>query len=124
MWAVVGAALAGFGVRWLWGAAPAAAPWIAAGAVVVGAIKSQLVLDRAARKVVERIRARGDGRCLGGFLSLSTWALVIVMIAAGRLLRGAVTRGIVGAVYIAVGVALLLSSRHAWRAWREWRRNR
>ena len=123
LWVVVGSALAGFGARWLWGATPALAPWVAAGAIVVGAVKSRLVLDRVARKVVERICARGDGRCLGGFLSLRTWGLVIVMIVVGRLLRGAVARGIVGAIYIAVGAALLLSSRHAWRAWRESRRN-
>ena len=64
-------------------------------------------------------RARGDGRCVGGFLSLRSWALVAVMVVAGRLLRGShVARGILGAIYLAVGIALFLSSRVAWRAWR------
>ena len=69
MWAAVGAALVGFGARWLWESTPAAA-WLTAGAVVVGALKSRLVFDRVAGRIVTRIRPRGDGRCLGGFLSL------------------------------------------------------
>ena len=65
-----GAALVGFGARWLWESTPAAAAWLTAGAVAVGALKSRLVLDRVAGSIVTHIRARGDGRCLGGFLSL------------------------------------------------------
>lgn len=122
MWVAVGSALVGFGARWLWAAAPVAAPWLAAGTVAVGAVKSRLVLDRAARRVVDRICARGNGRCLGGFLSLRTWGLVFLMIAAGRLLRGTLARGLVGPLYIAVGTALCISSRLSWRAWRESRR--
>ena len=118
MWVVVGAALAGFGARWSWQAAPGIAPWLAAGAVMIGIVKSRFVLDRAARRVVERISVRGDGRCLGGFLSLRTWGLVILMMAAGRLLRGSLARGIIGPLYIAVGTALCFSARVSWRAWR------
>lgn len=121
MWVAVGSALVGFGARWLWSVAPVVAPWIAVGAVLVGAIKSRFVLDEAARRVVARIRSRGDGRCLGGFLSLRTWGLVILMMVAGRLLRGSLAHGIVGPLYIAVGTALCFSSRLSWRAWRELR---
>jgi hypothetical protein len=117
MWATVGSALAAVGARWLWASAPIAAPWIAAGCVAIGVIKSRLVLDRAAQRVVGRILARGDGRCLGGFLSLRTWGLVILMMAGGRLLRSTLAHGIVGPLYLAVGTALFLSSRISWRAW-------
>jgi hypothetical protein len=96
---------------------------LTAAAVAVGAVKSRLVLDRAARSVVDRIRARGDGRCLGGFLSLRTWGLVILMMVAGRLLRGTLAHGIVGPLYIAVGTALCLSSRISWHAWKASRRS-
>jgi len=119
MWATVGSALVGVGVWWLWGSAPAVAPWVAAGSFVVGVVKSRLVLDAAARRVVERISARGDGRCLGGFLSVRTWGLVVLMIVGGRILRGTLAHGIVGPIYIAVGTGLCLSSRISWRAWRE-----
>jgi hypothetical protein len=120
MWTVVGAALVGFGGRWLWQLPTLAAPWLAALAVVIGAFKARFVLDRAARTIADRIRERGDGRCLGGFLSVRSWALVAAMAAGGRLLRGShVGRGLLGVLYVAVGTALLLSSRVAWRAWRE-----
>ena len=98
------------------------APWIAAAAIAVGVLKSRVVLDPAARRVVERIRIRGDGRCLGGFLSLRTWGFVILMMVGGRFLRGTLARGIVGPLYIAVGCALCLSARLSWRAWQASRR--
>jgi hypothetical protein len=119
MWALVGATLAGFGAWWLWSRAPGTAPWIAALAVVAGAAKSRLVLDRAARRIIGRIRERGDGRCLGGFLSLRTWGLVVLMMGAGRFLRSSVARDIVAPIYLAAGTALCLSSRLCWRAWIE-----
>ena len=119
MWVTVGSALVGFGGWWLWQSAPTAAPWIAAGSLAIGGVKSRLVLDRAARGVVDRIHARGDGRCLGGFLSLRTWGLVVVMMVAGRLLRGTVAHWVVGPLYLAIGTALCRSSRLTWRAWRE-----
>jgi len=122
MWMAVGAALAGFGAWWLWQATPGVAPLLAAVAVAIGTIKSRLVLDRAVRRVIERISVRGDGRCFGGFLSLRTWGLVILMMVAGRVLRRSLSRGIVGPLYIAVGTALCLSSRLSWRSWREARR--
>jgi hypothetical protein len=119
MWSVVGVALAVVGGRWLWLSPLEAAPWLAAAAVLIGVVKARFVLDAAARRIVDRIRARGDGRCVGGFLSLQSWLLVAIMVIAGRLLRGSdVARGILGALYLAVGIGLLLSSRIAWRAWR------
>jgi hypothetical protein len=123
MWTVVGAALVGFGGRWLWQLPTPAAPWLAALALAIGVFKARFVLDRAARTIVDRIRERGDGRCLGGFLSVRSWALVAAMAAGGRFLRGShVAQGLLGVLYIAVGTALLLSSRVAWRAWRHSRR--
>jgi hypothetical protein len=118
MWATVGSALAGVGVRWLWASAPVAAPWIAAACVAVGVFKSRFVLDRAARRVADRILERGDGRCLGGFLSFRSWGLVVLMMVGGRVLRGTLAHGVVGPLYIAVGTALLVSSRISWRTWR------
>jgi len=123
MWTVVGVALVGLGGRWLWQSPIPAAPWLAALALAIGAFKARFVLDRAARRIVDRIRERGDGRCLGGFLSVRSWALVAAMAGGGRLLRGShLARGLLGVLYIAVGTALLISSRVAWRAWRHSRR--
>ena len=123
MWTVVGAVLVVVGGRWLWRSEAAAASWLAALALGLGALKARFVLDRTARKTVERIRERGDGRCLGGFLSLRSWALVGIMAVFGRLLRGShLVRHLLGFLYLAVGTALFLSSRVAWRAWRQSRR--
>ncbi len=123
MWSAVGAVLVAVGGRWLWLSGAGAAPWLAALALALGALKAHLVLDRTARRTVDRIRERGDGRCLGGFLSVRSWALVAMMAGLGRLLRGShLARYLLGFLYLAVGTALLLSSRVAWRAWRQSRR--
>ena len=122
MWTVVGATLMVVGGRWLWHGSPGAVWWLVPLALVVGLFKSKFVLDAAAGRIVARIRSRGDGRCLGGVLSPGSWALVAVMAAAGRVLRAVPSiRTWVGFVYVAVGSALLISSRIAWIARREGR---
>lgn len=118
MWSVVGTALLIVGLRWVFLFPEPTAAWLAGAAVAVGVAKSRFVLDRAARRISERITARGDGRCVGGFLSLRSWSLVAVMMVAGRLLRsGIVAARVVGPIYAAIGTALLLSSRLLWYAW-------
>jgi hypothetical protein len=124
MWLIVGSVLVIFGSRWLWAGDPVHAPWVAAASVAVGFMKSLLVLDRVARKAVERIRARGDGRCIGGFLSPQSWGLVALMMVGGRILRGSIAAAVVGPIYMAVGTSLSLSSRLAWRAWNDARLER
>ncbi len=114
LWTAVGAVLAGFGGAWLWGSG-AGPVWFAV-AVVAGAAKGRLVIVRAARGIADRIAARGDGRCLGGFLSWRTWLLVAVMAGSGRLLRASpAPRSLVGGIYLAVGVALLAGAATLWR---------
>ncbi len=123
MWSVVGTLLLLFGVRWtLAGQIPLA--WLLlASAVAAGLLKARFVLRRTAVRMIERIRTRGDGRCLGGFLSIRSWAFVALMAGTGRLLRGELLpRAIVGLVYVAVGSALIFASCGLWRAW--YRHNR
>ncbi len=118
LWTVVGAALLFFGVRWAWDERCEHAVWWLAASVVVGLLKARFVLGQAAPRMIDRIRARGDGKCIGGFLSPTTWLFVLLMVAAGRLLRGEwVPRFVVGLVYTAVGTALLVASRRVWHAW-------
>jgi hypothetical protein len=67
-----------------------------------------------------RIIARGDSRCLGGFLAPKTWLLIIIMMGSGILLRrSGVPRPILGVLYTAVGSALLIGGRKLWKARRE-----
>jgi len=123
MWGVVGVLLFILGSWWLWQEPTTATPWLAAAAIGIGVLKSRFLLDRAAHRIVARIRDRGDGRCLGGFLSLRSWSLVLLMVALGRLVRGApVAVSILGLLYIVVGTALVLSSRVPWLARSETRR--
>jgi len=120
LWTVVGALLLGFGARWTLEALgrPAGALTLLL-AVGAGLLKGRFVLDRAAARITDRIAARGDGRCAGGFLSWRSWLLVALMSAAGRLLRsGLLSHAIVGLLYTAIGAGLLFSSRIAWRRWR------
>ncbi len=117
LWTVVGGALLAVGTVWIW-RGPGWGRFALPVAVGVGTLKSWLVLDRAAERIADRIEARGDGKCIGGFLSPATWLLVAGMMAAGRILRGGlVPRHWVGLVYAAVGIGLLGSSRVAWERW-------
>ena len=117
MWSVVGTLLLFFGARWLleygWGVA------LLLIAVLAGTLKSWLVLDRAAGKIIDRIQSRDDRRCIGGFLSLRSWAIVAVMMVSGRLLRASpISHALIGLLYAAIGTALLFSSRRLWSNWR------
>ena len=120
MWTVVGSVLALLGGWWvlhdgqLWKLAPLLT------ALALGLLKSEFVLDRAAERISNRIIDRGNGRCIGGFLSPSSWLLVILMAGGGRLLRSSpVPRFWIGLLYSGVGIGLFRSSRIFWRRYRE-----
>lgn len=109
-------ALISVGTVWLW-TTELRIP-LALAAIFLGFVKARLVLRRSARKVADRIERRGDGRCIGGFLSWKTWLLVLAMILLGRALRASpLPVSIRGAVYAAVGVALLTASHLLWTRW-------
>jgi hypothetical protein len=119
MWTVVGAALLAAGVRWTASGETVSLPVAIAIAVGIGALKAWFAMRPAAVRAASRIEQRGDGRCIGGFFSWRTWIFVACMSIAGRLLRLAgLAAGIVGVIYMIVGVALLAGSWWLWRAWR------
>jgi len=115
LWTIVGCCLAGFGSKWL---IEAGLPWLIPVAIVPGLAKAIFVLEKTAMKGVARIKERGDGRCIGGFLSIKSWLLVLLMMAGGRLLRaGWLPMSLLGFVYVTVGVALVVGSRKPWLSW-------
>jgi len=120
LWTTVGTLLLGFGARWTFEEfGPRTGALAAALGVAVGLLKGRFVLDRAAGRITDRIAARGDGRCIGGFLSARSWLLVALMSGAGRLLRGGLLPpAVVGTLYVAIGAGLVFSSRIAWLRWR------
>lgn len=115
LWTAVGIFLMLRGGQWLLAAGQI---WLILPAVVLGSGKSLLILDRTARKSIHRILHFGDNTCLGAVYSFRTWLLVLAMIGLGIFLRqSALPRVLLGFIYIAIGWALFLSSRLAWRVW-------
>jgi hypothetical protein len=88
------------------------------GGMVIGTVKSLLVLDGAARKNIQRILACQERYCIGGVYSVRMWGMVLLMIAGGRLLRVFVPDAFTWLLYLAIGWALVLSSRLVWQRWR------
>jgi hypothetical protein len=95
--------------------------WVLGLGLALGVVKSRALLDRVARKAVARIHDRGTAGFFG-FFSLRSWALIGLMMGGGIALRHMVVRpgvigaGIMGAIYIGVGTALLLADRIFWKA--------
>lgn len=95
--------------------------WALSAGLILGVTKAHLLLDGVSRRAVERIRQRGRGSVLG-FFSLGSWGLIALMMSGGILLRqlfvhpDKIGAGILGAVYIGVGTALLIADRIFWKA--------
>ncbi len=118
MWTAVGMALTLVGGHCLLATDGYKILILTAVAVCLGIGKSFLVLERAAHSFVSRIQLRGEGKCVGGFLSVKGWAMVGGMVLLGRLLRSVdIPRPILGLVYAGVGLGMVISSRTFWRAW-------
>lgn len=119
MWAIGAAILIARGATYIqdryWHA------WALAAALVLGVLKARYLLDRVARKAITRIRVRGRASYFG-FFSWRSWLLIAVMMGGGMILRrlvvapGVVGAGIMGALYIGIGTALLIADRIFWTA--------
>ncbi|MHB0980042.1 MAG: hypothetical protein ACYC5Q_08250 [Thermoleophilia bacterium] len=118
MWTVVGSVLLGLGLHWIVRRYHGPGYAYAAPFLVLGVIKALFILDRVAGRTILRIRTRGDDHCVGGFFSPASWGLIVGMMLLGQVLRASpVPRADVGFLYVAVGSALLISSRMLWREW-------
>jgi hypothetical protein len=81
-------------------------------AVALGATKARYVLRPVTSRTIARIQARGRDECAGGFLSWQSWLLVVAMVGIGYLLRlTPIPHAILGVLYVAVAVALVLAGR-------------
>ena len=90
---------------------------VVAFAFAVGSLKSLAILDRSARRAIERILLFQDGTCLGAVYSIKTWILVLCMMSMGVILRSYLPVMLLCFLLLTIGWALLFSSRLAWRAW-------
>jgi hypothetical protein len=101
-----------------WYIAPNHQPFIIVAGLIVGSGKSFLVLDKAAKRGIERILKFADGTCLGAVYSSKTWILVLCMMGLGVILRNSsLPVQLLCFIYFTIGWALLFSSRLAWREW-------
>ena len=117
MWTLTGAGLCIVGAVWVLSVPGRSAIPALAAATLAGWLKARLLLSKTARRTVSRIGERGEGHCLGGFLSWRSWLLVAAMILLGRLLRVSPLQAVWrGAIYFAIGAALLFAGRVIWRA--------
>lgn len=90
----------------------------AGAALALGLFKGAKVLRPAAKKSVARIIERGDGKCLGGFISFKSWLFVALMVALGRVFaRSGLPEWLAAAILGAVGVGLALGCMVFWAAW-------
>lgn len=117
LWTVIGSLLLSKGV-FRWWSLPEYQLLIALSACVAAGVKSRLMLDRAATKTIERILTFDDGTCLGAVYSIKTWLLVLCMITMGVILRSSsLPMALLSFIYLTIGLALIGSSRHGWKAW-------
>lgn len=120
LWTTIGIVLTIRGCHWL--IADSNAAYIVVG-VVAGSLKSLFILDKTARKSIDRILLLDDGSCLGAVYSVRTWLLVLVMMLGGLALRhSSLPIVLVGSLYVAIGWALFFSSRLGWKTYMEKRK--
>jgi len=94
------------------------ARWLVLAALLLGTLKSRYVLDKTAQKTLNRIKDFSGSKCCGAVYSWKTWLLVMVMMGSGIAMRTFTRPGmIIGTLYMAIGWALFLSSRHGWKQW-------
>ena len=120
LWTAVGLWLLLRGGLWL---QLADSLWLFIPALLLGSVKSLLILDRTAKKGIQRILRFNGTACVGAVYSVRTWLLVLAMMAMGYLLRqSGLPKAVLGTLYVTIGWALVLSSRHAWRERRQFKR--
>jgi hypothetical protein len=107
LWAAVGTFLLYRGGKAIFELTPLEGVAALAIGILLGWFKGAKVLRPAARKSAARILERGDGKCVGGFLSWKSWLFVAGMGFFGKWLRSAgIHPWILGPLLTGVGVAL------------------
>ena len=119
LWTAIGGLLFFRGINYLY---PSGMFWLGLLGVAAGTAKSFLILDRSARRGLERIQKFSDNTCIGAVYSWKTWLVVLAMIGMGIVMRKtSLPSAVVGTVCIGIGWALVFSSRHAWISWFRWK---
>lgn len=86
--------------------------------LILGLLKSILIFDKVATKIVMHIGNKPTRACLGGLFSFKNWGLIIVMSAIGRaIVTLPLNASLKTGIYVMVGSGLAFSSRLMWKAW-------
>jgi hypothetical protein len=111
MWVAVGCMLVSLAVGW-WAGEPAApVAWLAGGGVLAALLVHHLGLLRVVDKNLDRILPAEGPRCFFSFMSWRSYLMVGAMMGLGAALRASpLPRPYLAALYLAMGLALLLSS--------------
>nr|HDN01282.1 hypothetical protein [Deltaproteobacteria bacterium] len=118
MWTIVGLSLFIRGADNIMSLPWSVNPWWLAVAALAGVLKGRLIFDKTAERIILRILSRKGHGCLGGFLSLKSWGMILFMVFMGISLRvSPLPVVIVWAVYVSVGAGLFFSSRLFWMEW-------
>ena len=118
MWTIVGLFLFMQGASNMMSLPGAVNLWWLIVAVFIGVLKGRLIFDKTAVRVISRIECGEEDRCLGGFLSLKSWGMILLMVFLGMSLKVSPLPGVlVWGVYVAVGTGLFFSSRLFWKEW-------
>ena len=119
LWTILGALLLYRGVSYL---SQGEGLWLVLPGIAAGTVKSYVILDRAARRGLQRIRNFSDNTCIGAVYSWKTWLIVLAMGAFGIVMRHlSMPFSILGTICVAIGWSLVFSSRHGWREWYNWK---
>ena len=119
LWTILGGVLLYRGVSYLH---QGERLWLVLPGIAAGTVKSYLILDRAARRGLQRIRNFSDNTCIGAVYSWKTWLIVLAMGVFGIVMRHlSLPFSIIGILCVAIGWSLVFSSRHGWRAWFNWK---
>jgi hypothetical protein len=119
-WLVVGTALVFKGGQILaWSPA-----WLGT-AFAVGSVKAYFILDKIARRNVQRLQGYSTPVFVGRMFAGRTWAIIAIMIILGRVLRlPGVAPELSGFFSLAVGWGLFVASRLSWQAWLDGRKTK
>jgi hypothetical protein len=118
LWTAIGVLLPSLGVVWILQRYGAVGLLFAAPCVLVGVMKGRYILDGMSSRTIVRVQERDEPSFFAGFFSARSWLLVAAMMATGQILRRTgLPHEWLGFVYVAIGSALLLSSRVLWRGW-------
>jgi len=111
MWVAVGTMLISMALRWWSGAPGSPTGWLAGGGVLAALLVHHFGLLRVVDKNLGRILPAEGPRCFFSFMSWRSYLLVGLMVLMGVGLRlSPIPRPYLAALYLAMGLALLLSS--------------